>query len=128
MDFCILGPLEVWRGEHRLELGGAKPRSLLAILLLNAGEAVSTDRLVAALWAEHPPSTAVKSVQVFVSQLRKALGEGVIVTRPPGYAVELQRDELDLDRFQRLAFEGRGARRRPFAWRSRCGAGRRSPT
>jgi DNA-binding SARP family transcriptional activator len=109
MDFRILGPLEVWRDDARLKLGGTKQRSLLAILLLRAGEVVSTDRLVDELWAERPPSTAAKSVQVHVSRLRKALGEAVIVTRPPGYVLELRGNELDLERFQRLASEGRQA-------------------
>jgi DNA-binding SARP family transcriptional activator len=109
MEFRILGPLEVWRDDARLELTGAKRRSLLAILLLNAGEVVSTDRLIDELWAGRPPSTAVKTVQVYVSQLRKTLGEGIIVTRRPGYTVELQGLDLDLDRFQQLASEGRRA-------------------
>ena len=52
MRFLILGPLEAYDGERRLSLGGARQRSLLAMLLLNAGKVVSSDRLVEALWSE----------------------------------------------------------------------------
>src|SRR3954470_8799124 len=102
MDYGILGPLEVLAPDGPVALGGAKQRALLAVLLLRANEVVSTDRLVEALWGEEPPDTALKAVQVHVSQLRKALGAGVIRTRPPGYSLEVARDELDLDRFRRM--------------------------
>ena len=74
MDFRLLGPLEVSRGGDLLELGGPKQRALLALLLLDAGRVVSTDRLIDALWGEQPPRTAATSLQNFVSQLRKLLG------------------------------------------------------
>jgi DNA-binding SARP family transcriptional activator len=109
MEFRILGPLDVRSGDTPIPLGGAKQRGLLAILLLNAGEVVSMDRLVDELWGEDPPATAVKTVQVFVSQLRKALGADRIVTRAPGYSLEIDSSELDLHRFGRLADEGRSA-------------------
>src|SRR3954464_15266418 len=102
MDYRILGPLEVLAPDGPVALGGAKQRALLAVLLLRANEVVSTDRLVEALWGEEPPDTALKAVQVHVSQLRKALGADVIRTRPPGYSLELAPDELDLDRFRRM--------------------------
>jgi WD40 repeat protein/DNA-binding SARP family transcriptional activator len=115
MDFRILGPLEVWSGERRASLGGSKQRMLLALLLLHRNEVVSVDLLVEELWAGRPPATAVKIVQVYVSQLRKALGgrrtsrdaEDVLVTRAPGYLLRVGRDELDADRFERLVEEGR---------------------
>src|SRR4051794_9150582 len=102
MDYGILGPLEVLAPDGPVALGGAKQRALLAVLLLRANEVVSTDRLVEALWGEEPPHTALKALQVHVSQLRKALRADVIRTRPPGYSLELARDELDLDRFRRM--------------------------
>ena len=68
-------------------MGAAKQRALLAVMLLHAGETMSTERLVDALWGEKPPATAVKALQVYVSQLRKTLGDGVIETRPLGYVV-----------------------------------------
>ena len=71
-----------WCGSG--SLGAAKQRALLAALLMQAGETLSTERLVDALWGERPPATAVKALQVYVSQLRKALGDGVVDTRPLG--------------------------------------------
>jgi DNA-binding SARP family transcriptional activator len=62
-DFCLLGPLEVRRAGATLELGGPKQRALLALLLVDAGRAVSTDRLIDALWGESPPRTAATSLQ-----------------------------------------------------------------
>jgi DNA-binding SARP family transcriptional activator len=114
MDYRILGPLEVLAPDGPVPLGGAKQRALLAVLLLHANEVVSTDRLIDALWGEGPPETALKALQVHVSQLRKALGADVIRTRPPGYSLEVARDELDLDRFRRMHEEaGASAGSRP---------------
>ena len=83
------------------------------MLLLNAGESVSTDRLIDALWGERPPETAGKALQVYVSQLRKALGSEngsrMLVTRPPGYALEVSDDALDVHVFDRLCGEGHDA-------------------
>src|SRR3954454_21747913 len=67
MDFRILGPLEVAAADGVVPLGGGKQRALLAILLLHAGEVVSTDRLIDALWGERPPDTAAKSLQVHLA-------------------------------------------------------------
>jgi DNA-binding SARP family transcriptional activator len=99
-DFRILGPLEVSDETGPVLLGGLKQRAVLAMLLLEAGRVVSTDRLVDALWGEQPPRTAVTSLQNFVSQLRKALGPEILETKPPGYRVNLRPEQLDLDRFR----------------------------
>ncbi len=72
-EFRILGPLEVIDEGKAVALGGQKQRALLAILLISAGEVVSTDRLLAELWGEHPPRTAREALQNLVSQLRKVL-------------------------------------------------------
>jgi DNA-binding SARP family transcriptional activator len=113
-EFRILGPLEVVDEGRIVALGGQKQRALLALLLINAGEVVSTDRLIDELWAEQPPRTAMTGLQNLVSQLRKLLPEGVLVTQAPGYRVELEADELDLKLFERLVAEaeGRDARAR----------------
>ncbi len=95
-----------------MPLGGARQRAVLAILLVHRGEVVPVDRIVDELWGERAPETATKTVQVYVSRLRKALGEGALVTRGGGYALELGADELDVDRFERLAAEGRAAQER----------------
>jgi DNA-binding SARP family transcriptional activator len=106
-DFRILGPLEVIEDGQALDLGGQKQRALLAALLLHANEVVSSDRLIEALWPEHPTETAAKALQVYVSQLRKLLGKERLVTRSPGYLLRVEEDELDLERCRRLAEEGR---------------------
>src|SRR5829696_760338 len=109
MEFKILGPLEVHDGGRRLTPRGAKQRLLLAVLLLRAGEVVSSDRLVEALWGASPPPTVTKALQMHVSQLRALLeperARGAagrrIVTRPPGYELCIKPSELDLHRFER---------------------------
>jgi DNA-binding SARP family transcriptional activator len=111
MDFRILGPLEVLDKDGRVALGGDKQRALLALLLVNAGETLSTDRLIDELWGEHPPATAAKTVQVHISRLRKALAagdsDGVVVTREHGYQLDIDPERLDSRRFERLLAEGR---------------------
>jgi DNA-binding SARP family transcriptional activator/class 3 adenylate cyclase len=108
LEFQILGPLEVLDPDRvPFQLGGRRQRAVLALLLLRRGEVVSTDRIVDALWGAEPPRTAITSLQNFVSQLRKLLGPERIVTRSPGYALDVSRDEVDADRFQRLVELGR---------------------
>jgi DNA-binding SARP family transcriptional activator len=109
MDFRLLGPLEVGGDEGALELGGIKQRSLLAMLLLHANEVVSSDRLIDALWGASPPLRSGKSIQVYVSRLRKALADDRLVTRAPGYVLYVESEELDLARFERLVGEAREA-------------------
>ena len=109
MDFRVLGPLEVGGDKGSVELGGVKQRSLLAMLLLHAGEVVSTDRLVDALWGASPPLRSGKSIQVYVSRLRKTLADDRLVTRPPGYVLYLEPTEFDLIRFEQLVADARGA-------------------
>ncbi|MEA2188411.1 MAG: hypothetical protein QOK16_3422 [Solirubrobacteraceae bacterium] len=110
MQFQILGPVEVHGDNGPLALGGAKPRALLAVLLLHANEPVSAERLALALWGEDAPGGAVKTVQVHVSRLRKALGDTeVISTTSAGYRLRVRPDELDAERFERLVEDGRRA-------------------
>jgi DNA-binding SARP family transcriptional activator len=105
LEFRILGPLEVAADGEPLQLSGQKQRALLALLLLDANRVVSTDRIVDALWGEEPPRTAATSLQNFVSQLRKLLGSDVVVTKPPGYQLRIEPEQLDLERFTRLVEE-----------------------
>ena len=107
MEFRLLGPLEVIGDDGAaIALGGARPRALLAQLLLNANDVVSTDRLIDGVWGEKPPASAAGALQVHVHALRKALGADRIVTRPPGYLVRVDGDELDLHRFSHLVAAG----------------------
>jgi Transcriptional regulatory protein, C terminal len=92
-----------------LDLGPGKQRALLAILLLHANEVVSAARLIDDLWPEGAPRTATKSVQVYVSGLRKQLGERRLVTRKPGYLLRVEPDELDGARFEQIVSEAREA-------------------
>ena len=109
MEYRVLGPLEVYDGERSMPLAGAKQRGLLALLLVHANHVLSRDRLIDELWGEQPPGTAVPSLQVYVSRLRKLLPPDTLLTRPPGYLLEVEPDELDLRRFERLLAEGRAA-------------------
>jgi DNA-binding SARP family transcriptional activator len=106
MEFRILGPLEAVDGDNTLPLGGERQRALLALLLTRPNSVVSTDRLVDELWGDHPPKAALNTIQYYVSQLRKTLGADRIVTRPPGYLIRIEPEELDLARFERLSEEG----------------------
>ena len=107
-DFRILGPLEVVEEGQLVPLAGARQRALLAILLLHAGEAISSDRLIDELWGEEPPDAGSAALRVRISQLRRALGPAgeLLVTRPPGYALALAPEQVDLRRFERLVEEG----------------------
>ena len=114
MDFRILGPLEALDEGRVVRLGGSKQRALLAVFLLHANETLGTDRLIDELWGERAPATAAKTVQVYISRLRKALAgaedngsEGVVATREHGYELELDPERLDAQRFERLVAEGR---------------------
>src|SRR5918996_1434670 len=103
----LLGPLEFVRGGTPVALGGAKPRALLAALALEPSTPVSHDLLVEALWPGTPPETAPHAVQVYVSQLRKALGGELISRSGQGYVLELDPKQVDAQRFARLVGEGR---------------------
>ena len=108
-DFRILGPLEVWHAGRRVDVAGARQRALLSVLLLQAGEVVSSDRLIDEVWGDDPPTAGATALRVRISQLRRSLGPvgELLVTRAPGYVMRLQTaDQLDLRRFERLAEEG----------------------
>ena len=109
MEFRLLGPLEALDGGTQLALGGRKPRALLARLLIDANRTVPVKRLVDDLWGEDVPGSAVKMVQIYVSQLRKVLPAGLLRTQAPGYVVLVEPEAVDLGRFDRLRSEGRTA-------------------
>ncbi|HEU6444934.1 MAG TPA: AfsR/SARP family transcriptional regulator, partial [Gaiellaceae bacterium] len=109
LDFRLLGPLEVRDGTQPVVLRGRKQRALLAVLLLHAGEWVSSDLLVDALWGEDAPKTARAALQNYVAQLRRLLGAELIVSREGGYELAVAREQIDLCRFQRLLGEARTA-------------------
>jgi DNA-binding SARP family transcriptional activator len=109
MEFGILGPLEAREGGTMLALGGPKQRAVLALLLLHANQVVPTDRLIDQLWGDEAPDTVKVALQGYISNLRKVLGAGTIVTRAPGYAIELDAEQLDLHRFESCVAQARAA-------------------
>jgi len=106
-EFRLLGPLEAVVDGTPVQLAAAKPRAVLALLLLNRNRVVATEQLIDELWGEDPPAQATKTLQVYVSQLRKSLGTERLVTQAPGYLLHVGPDELDLERFQRMTAEAR---------------------
>lgn len=121
MLFRVLGPLEVnsAAGADALAPRAAKVRVVLATLLVRANEVVSADGLIDELWGGAPPRTAMTTLQVYVSQLRKLLkdvdpelGRDALVTRSPGYLLRLGTGRLDLTVFEELHARGREAMER----------------
>lgn len=111
MEFGMLGPLEVREGSSQLALGGPKQRKLFARLLLDRNRVVSLDSLIDALWPERVPSDPAHQIQVYVSQIRKALGPNgaALETAPPGYRLRTDPEKVDLDRFEHLCADARAA-------------------
>ena len=107
----ILGPLEIDVADTRVEIRGGKQRELLAVLLIHAGDVVSADSIIEALWGESPPPSALKTLQALVSRLRSTLGaaSGVLETHGHGYRVRLEPDWLDATAFRVGLEEGRRA-------------------
>jgi len=112
VEFQLLGPFRVLDDDgHELQLGGPKQRSVLAILVLAAGRAVSADRLIDAIWGEHAPHGALASLHVYISTLRRILRSGtdeqMLIRHGQGYELRLDPGQIDAQRFQRLVAEGR---------------------
>jgi DNA-binding SARP family transcriptional activator/ABC-type glycerol-3-phosphate transport system substrate-binding protein len=107
MEIRVLGPLGASEAGRQIALGGRRQRSVLAGLVVHAGETVSTSRLIDIVWGENPPPTARKSLQSYISRLRRSLGDGLIVGVADGYALRAGVEQLDVLRFERLVEEGR---------------------
>jgi predicted ATPase/DNA-binding SARP family transcriptional activator len=111
MRYRILGPLEVLDDDEQpVHLGGQRERVLLATLLLQPNRVVSSDRLIEAVWGEHPPDTAANALQVHISKLRKTLSalsvsDNPLRTQSPGYLLHASHGELDSELFWELAGE-----------------------
>jgi DNA-binding SARP family transcriptional activator len=110
----VLGPLQVAVNGTLLPLGGAKQRAVLALLVLHANEVVPIDRLIDDVWGDSPPESAANMLQGYVSHLRKTLEPGrargeheLLVSRPPGYVLQVGEGQLDADRFERLTSEAK---------------------
>ena len=114
MEVRLLGPLVVIDdGGGVVDVRGAKPKALLALLALRAGEAVSTTRIVEELWGDRENRDPLNAVQVLVSKLRRAMGplcgdgRQLIATTGSGYRLDADAEMVDAVRFDRLAAEGR---------------------
>src|SRR5262245_65015008 len=110
MEFRVLGSLAAIADQAVVELGPPKQRALLAILLLHPGQIVPVERLINLLWGEGAPRTALHSVEIYVSGLRRALeplgAADSIMTRPPGYLLDADRESIDAWRFEHLVHDG----------------------
>ena len=131
MDFCILGPLRVVRGDIDVGLGPPAQRRLLAVLLTCPNEPLGVDRLIDELWDDRAPASAEHLVHVYTSRLRQLLDDGTdaprLVRARGGYVLRVEGDEMDAERF--LEASRRGRRTRPHrARRTRRGSDRRAPS
>jgi predicted ATPase/DNA-binding SARP family transcriptional activator len=114
MEIALLGPLVVTRDGRALELGGAQPKLLLALLALEPGRVVGVERLIDGIWGERLPGEPVNALQVMASRLRRALApDQVVVSKPPGYLLALDPERVDAVRFERLTAEAHAAAGRP---------------
>jgi len=110
MHVQLLGPVEATANGDTIAVGGPKQRALLAMLALHAGTVVSAEQLIDGLWGEEPPATAGKLVQLYVSNVRKAMAssghDGLILTHGRGYELRVGREQVDVARFERLLAQG----------------------
>ncbi len=107
LSFGVLGPLRVEGAAGEIPVTSEKQRRLLAVLVVHVGAVISTDRLSEVLWGERPPPSAEKSLQTYVARLRRSLGfpagtVGPVLTRPPGYLLDVDPHHIDAHRFARL--------------------------
>ncbi|WP_369258176.1 BTAD domain-containing putative transcriptional regulator [Geodermatophilus amargosae] len=110
VHFRVLGPLQVEDGSGPVAVGGHKPRTLLAALLVARGEVVPADRLLAAVWGDSPPDGAATALRAYVSRLRGVLGDAAPLRhRPPGYCLSLAAATLDADGFEQRVRTARAA-------------------
>jgi DNA-binding SARP family transcriptional activator len=120
VEFCMLGPFEVWRAGVRVPLAAGRQRALLATLLLHAGRVVSTDELVGVLWAGRPRAATRAGLHNCMRRLRGTLADDDhqrIVTYPQGYLIRVDPGALDVTRFEKLLDAARAAAR-SGAWES----------
>lgn len=108
MQFSVLGPLRIENDGAEVAVSAPRQRSLLAFFLVHPNEVLSADRILDQVWGEQAPSSGVKTLQYHISKLRDSLGDGAtLVTRSPGYLLEVGRGDLDVFRFEDLAATGR---------------------
>lgn len=112
--FSVLGPLTVTRDGARVDLGGRRPKALLATLLIAQGKMVTVDRLIDSVWGDRAPESALGSMHAYITKLRKALepgrkprtAHGLLDRQGPGYVLRTAPDTVDAERFTALAERG----------------------
>ncbi|GAA2642776.1 AfsR/SARP family transcriptional regulator [Streptomyces vastus] len=112
MQFCILGCLQVWDGDRLIDIAADKQRTVLAVLLLRAGQTVPVHELQDQVWGDAPPAKAKNTLQAYVYRLRQLLKFGsdtALVTEAGGYRMMMPDGALDLHRFEELTARGRAA-------------------
>lgn len=118
MDIRLLGPMEATLDGRSFSPTAGKPRQVLALLAIHAGELVTTSAMVEEVWGRKVPRTAVQTIQTYILKLRKGLTDNaglpgdprdVIATRPGGYALNVPADMVDVNRYQALAADGEDA-------------------
>ncbi len=107
MEFRVLGPTELWSAGQHCDLGPARERGVLAILLLTPRTIVPAETLIDRLWDAEPPPKARESLSVYVTRLRASLRQAVgdsvrLAGRLSGYALDVDPDVVDLHQFRRL--------------------------
>ncbi|HEY2281235.1 MAG TPA: tetratricopeptide repeat protein [Streptosporangiaceae bacterium] len=107
MEFRVLGPIELWSAGRRQDLGRARARSILAMLLLNPRALVPAETLIDRLWDTQPPAKARESLSVYVARLRASLRQAVgddlrLLGRAQGYLLEVDPETVDVHQFRRL--------------------------
>jgi len=110
MRFRTLGPVRVRDGGRWVPVSAEQQRLVLAVLLADAGRAVSTERLVDEVWGDQPPRRAVNTVQAYVMRLRRMLGDDALITRGHGYELVVADNDVDASVFEQLVTAGRRER------------------
>ncbi|SMD24073.1 DNA-binding transcriptional activator of the SARP family [Kibdelosporangium aridum] len=105
----LLGPVRVLRDGKELPLGPARQRAVLAVLASHAGQVVSRDAIIRAVWGEPEPASAASNLHSYVSGLRRVL-KTEVETAASGYLLRVEKDQLDVGRFERLYWRGKAAR------------------
>ncbi|HEU5428233.1 MAG TPA: BTAD domain-containing putative transcriptional regulator [Actinocrinis sp.] len=119
MYFRVLGPIELWNEDRQYSAGTLKEQQVLAVLLLEAGRAVSAHTLADRVWDDRPPQKARETLQVYLSRLRgrlKAAGDDVGLignSGPGGYRLDVGTEQVDFRRFERLIVRARAAASKP---------------
>ncbi|MFF5234542.1 BTAD domain-containing putative transcriptional regulator [Dactylosporangium sp. NPDC000521] len=107
MQFCLLGAVELWDGDARVDLGPMKQRMVLAVLLADAGRSVGPDVLIDRVWSDRPPAQVRNALHTYVARLRSLLGRlgedpPRLVKQPAGYRLDTGGATVDLHRFRAL--------------------------